>query len=293
MDIVKRNGEKQTFNFNKIESAIRKAYASLNKHTTDEEQMIKLVLDVVDNSMNILFKQNRFVTVEQIQDAVENALMSCGQYEVAKKYILYREKHNDLRFIKERVDYMDNQFTVDNHSVASLSETDPNANVGLKNVATQEAEVYKTTNRTIHRYRMYKKLQEMFPNIADQYEKDLNDHIIYVHDEATTPVLKNYCEAVSLYPLVTEGCGNMDGTTPGPPKNFHSFCGQLVNLTHSLAGQCKGAVAFGEFFNFLDYFCLKDFGNDYHKYSDYMASVKPNRTVLEAIHQGYQQIVCG
>ena len=92
----------------------------------------------------------------------------------------------------------------------------------------------------------------------------MEHHIIYTHDESSFPIPTNYCEAVSLYPLLLDGTSTMDGLRTTPPKNLTSFCGQLVNLTFLLAAQCKGAVAFGEFFNFFDYFCVKDFGENYH-----------------------------
>ena len=94
-----------------------------------------------------------------------------------------------------------------------------------------------------------KQLKKQFPEVADQYVKDLEHHIIYAHDEASSPAVKNYCEAVSLYPLLIDGTKGMDGLGTTAPKNLSSFCGQLVNLTFLLSAQCKGAVAFGEFFN--------------------------------------------
>ena len=282
--VIKRDGTRVPYDEEKIVNALTKAFKSCGYSELPEDIKVYALFLAEHSGSN---------TVESIQDAVQRAIMEKGYYDVAVEYIKYRDAHARLRFIKERVDYMDNEFVNSNSSVATLSETDPNANVALKNVSTLEPEVYKPKNREIQRYRMTKKLKELFPEVANQYEIDINNHIIYPHDEASTPVLKNYCEAVSLYPLLEKGCGNMDGVTPGPPTNYHAFCGQLVNLTHSLAGQCKGAVAFGEFFNCIDYFCAKDFGPNYHKEFNEISSIRPKRTIIEAIHQGYQQIVCG
>ena len=129
---------------------------------------------------------------------------------------------------------------------------------------------------------MKNKLNELYPdeNLGEQYIKDLEHHIIYAHDESSFPIPTNYCEAVSLYPLLLDGTSTMDGLRTTPPKNLTSFCGQLVNLTFLLAAQCKGAVAFGEFFNFFDYFCVKDFGEDYHKNDN-----------VKKITQAFQNIV--
>ena len=221
------------------------------------------------------------------------SIIAAGEWDVALSYHSYREKHKELRFVKERVDWIDN-YMESSENAATSSETDANANVSIKNVANIDGEVYKTINRQIQRYRMTKQLEKQFPEVASQYVKDLEHHIIYAHDEASSPAVKNYCEAVSLYPLLVEGTKGMDGLGTVAPKNLSSFCGQLVNLTFLLSAQCKGAVAFGEFFNFLDYFCAKDFGSNYHEYAEEtVASNLPHRTVRQAIHQAYQQVVYG
>jgi ribonucleoside-triphosphate reductase len=231
--------------------------------------------------------------VETIQDIVEKWLMSEKYYKTAKAYILYRENHKNIRFIKERIDYIQN-YVNSGDNAASSSETDDNANVLLKNVANLNGEVYKNINRQIQRRRIKQKLSEMYSNkLSNQYLQDLEDHIIYTHDESSFPVVMPYCSAYSLYPLISEGVGNIDGVTPKPPKNLDSFCGQFVNLVFLLASQVKGAVAFGEFFNFLDYFCVKDFGENYHRDTLEVVSLRPKRTISEAIHQAYQQIVYG
>lgn len=287
MIVIKRDGTTQDFNFDKIGTAVQKAFKSEGYDDTPKD--IKKAL-----SKTFLKKiKGQSVNVEDIQDKIEYLLMKSSYEKVAKAYILYREKHKELRLVRDRVDYMDDYVNSDSNA-ASSSETDPNANVMSKNVANLDGEVYKTLNRKVQRYRMKKKLLELYgSDIANQYEKDINHHIIYIHDEASSPSVKNYCEAVTLYPLLIDGTGNMDGLKTTAPKNLNAFCGQLVNLTFLLAAQCKGAVAFGEFFNFLDYFCAKDFDSQYHKHPSRIASMYPKRTILDAIHQAYQQIVYG
>ena len=181
--------------------------------------------------------------------------MQLGCYKTAKEFILYREKHKECRILKERLEYMMGYMQSSNNA-ASSSEEDSNANVSLKNVANLNAEVYKNLNRRLQRMWVKNKLNELYPSeeIYKQYEKDLENHIIYTHDEASFSVPTNYCEAVTLYPLLLKGTSTMDGLKTKPPHNLNSFCGQLVNLTFLLAAQCKGAVAFGEFFNFFDYY---------------------------------------
>ena len=286
MKVIKRNGEIQNFDFSKIENAVNAAFEACGKG--------KMPTDFMQSLLHLfgMFDEDYTFKVEKLQDIVETQLMYEKHFEVAKAYILYRDKHKDLRFIKERVDYMD-AYASSDANAASSSETDANANVAIKNVANLDGEVFKTLNRQIQRYRMKKKLKEKFPEVADQYEKDLASHIIYVHDEASSPAVKNYCEAVSLYPLVLEGTSGLDGLKASAPKNLSSFCGQFCNLAFLLSAQCKGAVAFGEFFNVFDYYCVKDFGEDYHKRTDEVVCLLPKRTIFETICQYFQQIVYG
>lgn len=289
--VIKRNKRKKPFDMAKIDAAVTSAYQDVRHCDPPYDILVNLHTAVKNLYLHAGVEE---IHVEDIQDTVEKCLMDFKEYDVAKAYIIYREKHNELRFIKERVDYME-RYSDQSTNAATSSETDANANVAIKNVANLDGEVYKTTNRKIQRYRMKKELEKEFPGdpINIQYAQDIDNHIVYVHDEASSPAVKNYCEAVTLYPLLVDGTGGMDGLNTTPPKNLSSFCGQLVNLTFLLSSQCKGAVAFGEFFNFLDYFCAKDYGEDYHKRQNDLASEKPKRTVLQSIHQAYQQIVYG
>lgn len=221
--------------------------------------------------------------------------MQFGYYDIAKTFILYREQRKSTRFVKERIDYM-NQYSQSTDNAASSSETDGNANVTMKNVANLEGEVYKTTNRIIQRQRMKDELNILFPEVAKQYETDLDNHIIYTHDEASTPVLKQYCMAVSLYPLLIEGVGNIDGVTPSEPNDLQSFSGQITNLIFLLSSQCKGAVAVGEYFIALNYYVVKEFGDKWYEKLDCEAS-SPHclikRTVRDNILKAFKQFVWG
>ena len=166
----------------------------------------------------------------------------------------------------------------------------------VKNVANLEGEVYKTTNRVIQRQRMKDKLNEMYPEVAKKYEEDLNSHVIYTHDEATTPVLKQYCMAVSLYPLMTEGVGNIDSITPTPPNDLQSFSGQVTNLIFLLSSQCKGAVAVGEYFIALNYYIVQEFGPNWYEKLDVVTTTdhcNKQRTVRDAIYKAFKQFIYG
>ena len=285
MQVIKRDGSKEEFNLNKIINAVNKAFKSCGEETPIYiHDTLVALFAVIDGDT---------ISIEEIQNKIEDILMNNRHFKVAKAYIIYREKHREARFIKERIDYM-NKYSQSTSNAATSSETDGNSNVSIKNVANLEGEVYKTTNRIIQRQRMKDKLKLMFPEVAEQYEKDINHHIIYIHDEASTPVLKNYCMAVSLYPLMEHGTSTMDGLLASSPKNIDSFCGQFVNLVFLLSSQCKGAVGFGEFFNFFDYYCAKEWGDNYHLKEDVIidADSKINKkTIGQKIEQYFQQIV--
>lgn len=287
MQVVKRDGSIEEFNVDKIISAVEKAFKSCNK------KMPQYLYDMIGALFGTL--EGDTIGIEEIQNKVEDVLMNDKHFDVAKSYIIYREQHKQARFIRERIDYM-NEYSQSNENAATSSETDGNANVTMKNVANLEGEVYKTTNRVIQRQRMKDKLNEMYPEIAKKYEEDLNSHIIYTHDEATTPVLKQYCMAVSLYPLMMEGVGNIDGITPTPPNDLQSFSGQVTNLIFLLSSQCKGAVAVGEYFIALNYYIVQGFGPNWYEKLDVVTTTdhcSKQRTIRDAIYKAFKQFIYG
>ena len=283
--VIKRDGSKVKWDSNKIVNAVRKAFESCKEEDKFNEDEFKEFANnfTTDN-----------INTESIQDAVEYYLM--GNYpNIAKSYILYREKHKEARARIKRLHYME-EYKNNQENAATSSNTDPNANTAIKNVASLEAEVYKDENRLIQRQRMKDKLNELFPELAKQYEKDLNNHIIYTHDEASTPVPKFYCMAVSLYPLMSEGVGNIDGVTPTPPNDLESFSGQLTNLIFTLSSQCKGAVAVGSYFVALNYYTVMEFGDKWYDKLDLCATspyIKIQRTVRNRIYKAFSQFVWG
>lgn len=287
LKVIKRTGIIEDFDEKKLINVISAAFKSVGK-VFPAELINPFVQEIIASLPNP-------VGVEEIQDKVARKLMDSKYFEVATSFILYREKHKEARFIRERIDYM-NKYSQSNDNAATSSETDANANVTMKNVANLEGEVYKTTNRVIQRQRMKDKLNEMFPEVAKKYEEDLNHHIIYTNDEATTPVLKPYCMAGSLYPLMLEGVGNIDGITPSAPNDLQSFSGQITNLIFLLSSQCKGAVAVGEYFIALNYYIVKEFGEDW--YTKLIDTITTNvnlniKTVKDAIYKAFKQFIYG
>lgn len=288
MYIIKRSGKKEQFNPNKIKEAIKAAFNSLGYSVDDD------VYSEIVNSVKVWDEIN----IEDIQDQVIETLRNFDYNEVADCYQAYRLDHKQARFIRERIDYMDT-YANSNDNASTSSETDSNANVTMKNVANLEGEVYKVTNRRIQRQRMKDKLNELYPDDNDlgkQYIKDLENWIIYTHDEASSPVLKPYCMAASLYPLMAEGVGKIDGVTPSAPNDIQSFSGQVTNLTFLLSANAKGAIALGDYFIALNYYVVAEFGTEWYKKLDVITTtehtLKP-MTIKRAIRKGMKQFIYG
>lgn len=287
MKVLKRDNKLEEFDLGKIVNAVKKAYDAKGKEIDIEvQQELEFIPSILNSSQ---------VNVETIQDQVVKILMDLAPYDVALAYILWRERHKETRFIRERLDYME-KYVNSSDNAATSSETDPNANVTQKNIANLEGEVYKENNRIIQRQRMKDKLRELYPEVAKQYEEDLEHHIIYTHNEASTPTIKQYCMAVSLYPLMLDGVGNIDGVTPSEPNDLQSFSGQITNLTFLLSSQCKGAVAFGEYFITLNYYIVKEFGPLWYDKLDAVTTTEhciQNRTVRDNIYKAIKQFIYG
>ena len=285
MQVVKRDGTFQDFDANKIRLAILKAFDSCCPLEDTE---------VVDSMISEMYLWDG-ISIEEIQDVVIETLRDFGFDDVAASYSTYRKDQSRMREILAKINYQDSYIS-SSENAATSSETDGNANVVSKNVATLESEDRKRENREIQRYRMKQQLKKMYPELASQYAKDLESHIIYTHDEASTSVLKQYCMAVSLYPLMLEGVGNIDGVTPSEPNDLQSFSGQITNLIFLLSSQCKGAVAVGSYFIALNYYIIKEFGPDWYNKLDCVCTSEHSliqRTVRDAIFKAFKQFVWG
>lgn len=287
MYVIKRDGTKEEFNANKIEEAIFKAFQACSKKVSST--MLGKIREFI--ALEFKNKGKEEVPVEDIQDKVEMFLCQECSFEVGKAYILYREQHKQARLIKGKLQYI-HKYTESNDSATNLSNTDDNANSNIKNAATLEGELYKDISRIIQRSQMKELLTEIGSPYRDQYVKDLEHHIIYQHDESC-PILKPYCSAYTLYPLLMDGTTNIDGTKNHAPKHLSSFCGQFQNLVFLLSAQKKGAGAYGEFFNFFSYFCEKEWGEKYYEKEDVIISNEhclEKRTIGETIDQYFQSV---
>lgn len=259
--VRKRNGNLEVFDLSKVKNAIQKAFLSCS-NTWNYRDLSSLV-DNISSDIEIW----EGISVEDIQDQIEELLMDYDYPAIAKSFIIYRYKHQESRLIKDKINYITN-YAKSTENAAANSNTDANANNSCKNVSSIEIEVFKDKYRLIQRGFMRKKLHEMFPEVEEQYEKDLNHHIIYTHDEGSSPIQKAYCGAYVLYPLMTEGVGNIDNITPGTPNDMWSFAGQCTNLVFALSAQTKGAVALGDFFVTLNYYVVQEFGEEWYNHLD-------------------------
>jgi len=287
MNIINRLGEIEEFDIHRIEAAIKAASIACG-YKFEEEHIKELALEVP-----VWDK----ITIDEIQSSVIEILRDYGYDDIADQYITYKAEHDAARqAVEQDIQYMLNYIS-STENAATSSNTDANANVTLKNVANLDSEVPKSSNRLRQRAWMRYGLKRDFPdepNLYKQYIQDIKDHIIYPHDEASSPTVKNYCEAVQLYPLALEGTSCIDGTGTRAPKHLSSFAGQMGNLLFLLSSQCKGAVAFGEFFNYFDYYASLDFGPEYDLHAGEYADsewVAKRETIGEKIDQFFQQIV--
>ena len=129
MKVLKRNGKLELFDVSKVLDAVKRAYKAREKEI---DIKIKQEIQHLPNTL-----AGETVSVDAIQDAVIKILMNLAPYDVALGYIQYKGQHEESRFIRERIDYM-NKYTNSTDNAATSSETDPNANVTQKNVANLE-----------------------------------------------------------------------------------------------------------------------------------------------------------
>lgn len=179
-------------------------------------------------------------------------------------------------------------------NAATGSKYDANANVTEKNIATLSVELDKKAHIDLQRAIMREYLSKMPEGeaLADQYEKDLADHIIYRHDETTGAGGFPYCCAISLYPFLTDGLTKVGGSSL-PPQHADSFIGGFINLLFIVAAQYAGAVACPETLTYFDHFLRKDYGENYFTDLDRVVEYRAgkNLTLKERIENWFAQLV--
>ena len=275
--ITKRDGSHDRFSLDKIMNAIIKAFQSVGED---------IDLNAVSKILSHL-SISEGITVEDIQNQVEEALMREGYYKVAKSFMLYRQRHNEDRETLEKLKFLTDYCKASN--AATGSKFDANANVEHKNIATLIGELPKASFIRLNRRLLVDRIKQMFgKDVAEEYIDKLNHHFIYKNDETS---LANYCASITMYPWLMKGTGPIGGNSTAP-TNLKSFCGGFVNMVFMVSSMLSGACATPEFLMYLNYFIGKEYGIDYWKEADKVVdlSVK-QRTINKIITDCFEQIV--
>jgi len=209
--IRKRDGRLVDYDIGKIENAIAKAMIALGDgEIKDCKKMSKIAeLDLMEKF------GEKIPTVEDVQDIVENVLMTNGYQNVAKAYILYRKDHEKVRNITNTV--MDYKQTVDKYLNLADWRVKENSTVTysvggliLSNSGAITANYW---------------LSEVYDKEIEQAHKNADIHI---HDLS---MLTGYCAGWSLKQLITEGLGGVVGKiTSSPASHLSTLCNQMVNF---------------------------------------------------------------
>ena len=276
-NITKRDGSQDRFSLDKIMNAIIKAFQSVGQDA-DLGAISKIIshLDIYEG-----------VTVEDIQNQVEEALMREGFYKVAKSFMLYRQRHNEDRETMDKLKFLTDYCKEAN--AATSSKYDANANVEHKNIATLIGELPKSSFIRLNRRLLTDRIKQMYgKELADEYIEKLNHHFIYKNDETS---LANYCASITMYPWLIGGTSSIGGNS-SKPTNLKSFCGGFVNMVFMVSSMLSGACATPEFLMYLNYFIGKEYGKDYWQNADKVVDLSlKQRTIDKMITDCFEQIV--
>ena len=183
------------------------------------------------------------ITVEEIQDSVEQVLVQAGYTEVAKAYILYRKQREKIRNMKSTIlDYKD---VVDSYVKVTDWRVKENSTVTysvggliLSNSGAITANYW---------------LSEIYDDEIANAHRNADIHL---HDLS---MLTGYCAGWSLKQLITEGLGGIEGKiTSAPAKHLSVLCNQMVNFLGIMQNEWAGAQAFSSFDTYLAPFVKVD-----------------------------------
>ncbi|HUV81033.1 MAG TPA: ribonucleoside triphosphate reductase [Patescibacteria group bacterium] len=238
--VKKRDGTVVDFNQSKITKAIFKAITVTGRGNGNQSQKLS---DKVVQILGRRFKKDEIPNVEQIQDIVEEILISEGLAETAKSYILYREQRRKIReavtISEEAVERMDQY-------LEKLDwEVQENANMAF---SLQGLNHY-SVSYIVKKYW----LNKIYPEEIRQANESGDFHL---HNLDT---LGPYCAGWDLYDLLVKGfCGVPGKVETKPAKHFRAALGQLVNFLYTLQGEVAGAVAVSNFDTLLAPFIRYD-----------------------------------
>ncbi len=235
--IEKRDGRAKKFEVEKITNAIAKAGVVTGEF--DYEIAQKLTLKVLNLAQQAIPRD--IPTVEEIQDVVEEILLSSPYRKTAKAYIIYREQHAGIREITSRA----NVDLVDQYLEKIDWQVNENSNMsfslqGLNNYVSSEIS------------KIYWLVKIYPPEIRRAH---LNGDF-HIHD---LNLLSVYCVGWDLFDLLVEGFKGAPGKIESKPaKHLHSALGQVVNFFYTLQGEAAGAQAFSNFDTLLAPFIRYD-----------------------------------
>jgi ribonucleoside-triphosphate reductase len=239
--IIKRDGTVTAFDAARITRAIARAGTATGEFGPDVAEA--LTAEVVDAAHRKLGA--RTPSVEEIQDAVEEVLLSSPYHATAKAYILYRAQHAALREIIAKADV-----ELVDHYLRQLDwQVSENSNMtyslqGLNNYISSEVSKVYWLNKVYS------------PEIRQAYA----DGDFHIHNLNAISV---YCVGWDLTDLLTQGFKGVQGKIESrPARHFRSALGQVVNFFYTLQGEAAGAQAFSNFDTLLAPFIRYD-GLDY------------------------------
>ena len=275
--ITKRDGSKDSFSLDKIMNAIVKAFESVNV-PSDLGTISKIIshLDIKDD-----------ITVEDIQNQVEEALMREGFYKVAKSFMLYRQQHTEDRETLAKLQFLSDY--MESANAATSSKFDANANVEHKNIATLIGELPKSNFIRLNRRLLTERIKKMYDKeLADKYIDLLTHHFIYKNDETS---LANYCASITMYPWLIGGTTAIGGNSTAP-TNLKSFAGGFINMVFMVSSMLAGACATPECLMYMNYFIGNEYGKDYWQHPDQQADLSlKKRSIDKVITDYFEQIV--
>ena len=235
--ITKRDGRVAAFDDKKIAKAIAKAGKATGEF--DGQVADKLTKTVVTKLTKLPTKT--ILSIEDVQDAVENILIDAGYRQTAKAYIIYREQHRQMREIAS-IDQID---LVDSYLKNLDWQVKENSNMayslqGLNHYIASAVSKNYWLNKIYSR------------EIRRAHEKG----DLHIHD---LDLLGAYCVGWDLLDLLKEGFRGVPGKIASKPaKHFRTALGQIVNFFYTLQGEAAGAQAFSNFDTLLAPFIRAD-----------------------------------
>ncbi|MBU1119515.1 ribonucleoside triphosphate reductase [Patescibacteria group bacterium] len=237
--IRKRDGRMDTFDRSKIARAIEKASGAAGYNN---QELVKRSTEKALYRINKRFGGRKLPTVEEVQDIVEEVLVISGNYQIAKSYILYREKRNQMRDVEAMI----NSDELMEQYLKKLDwKVNENSNMtfslqGLNNYVSSEISSKYWLNRIYT------------PEIREAHVSG----DLHIHD---LQLLSPYCCGWDLQDVIMRGFGGVPGKIESkPPKHLRTALGQVVNFFYTLQGESAGAQAFSSFDSYLAPFIAYD-----------------------------------